>query len=148
MLSSCKVCFKITPPPITSSDKNFRYKVWGTIKPKRRPKPKFVAKKDTIIKQKFNQKTIKLGYKREVNLQRTRQPNIGPKRANKKGWRTLGGWEGGGGGGEIYKTHCHRSIVSYLDFTLASNFKRNFELNLKNYSFLSKPGVSLYSRSL
>ena len=142
MLSSCKVYFNITTPPPTSSDKNFCYKVSGTIKPKRRPKPKFVAKKDTI-KRKFNQKTIKLGYKREVNLQRSRQPNLGRKWANKKGWRTLRGV-----GGNFYKTHGHRSIVSYLDFTLASKFKRNCELNLTNSSFLFKPGVSLYSRSL
>ena len=112
--------------------------MWGTIKPKNQPKPKFVAKKDTI-KQKFNKKTIKLGLKREVNLQRSRQPNLGPKWASKKGWRTLGR------GGEFYKTYGHRSIVP---FTLHSKFKGNFELNLKNSSFLFKPGVSLYSHSL
>ena len=48
-----------------------------------------------------------------------------------------------------HTVHC-RSIVICLDFTLASNFKRNFEFfvlyltqeNLQNYCFLSK-GLSI-----
>ena len=100
-----------------------------------------MAKKDTISR-KFHQKTLQLGSKREVNLQRSSRPNLVPKWANKKGW------DFSGEGGNLSKTYGHRSIVPCLDFTLASKVKRNFELNLQNSTFLFKPGVSLYSRLL